>query len=461
MEEKQAYLDLLHEASEYAAAYISGVDDRPVFPDVDALAGLSQFDEPLPAAPTDASLVLRKLHTAGAPATVAQTGRTYFGYVNGGVHPVAHAAEWLSSTYDQNAALYLMSPLVSKLEAVCEGWVAELFALPSGTAAGFVSGSSSAILCALGAARNALLLRQGYDVTQEGLRNAPELKIVLGKQAHASVLKALSLLGFGKKELLFAPVDNFGRILPEKLPALDETTLLILQAGNVNGGGFDPIDTLCEAANESGAWVHVDGAFGLWAAASSRHRHLTRGLEKADSWSVDAHKTLNTAYDSGLVLCRDRNALTRALAASGEYLHFGSERDGMLYTPEMSRRSRVIALWATLKHLGRDGIEELVDQLCDNAAYFGEQLLQHGFVVPIPPCFNQLIFQCETPEVTEATLRQIQLNGVCWCGGSIFYSKPAIRVSVCSHRTTRIDIDRSVAAIVQARTTAKKERSRL
>ncbi len=450
METKSAYLHLLGQAQKYAAAYIQGIDDMPVFPKEEAIAALGAFDEPLPAASSDPSDVLRLLHTVGAPATVAQTGGRYFGYVTGGVYPIAHAADWLTSTYDQNAALYLMSPLASKLEAVCEAWVTELLGLPNGTAAGFVSGSSSAILCALAAARNSLLLKQGYDVAQEGLRNAPELRVVLGEQAHASVLKALSLLGIGKRELILAPVDAMGRIQVDALPPLDETTLLILQAGNANGGGFDPIDELCDLANQKGAWVHVDGAFGLWAAASHRQRHLTAGLEKADSWSADAHKTLNTAYDSGIVLCKHRTALSGALQASGGYLHFSEERDGMRYTPEMSRRSRAISLWATIKQLGASGVAELIDRLCDHTAYFAQELQRQGFIIVNPPCFNQLMVKCETPDETRQVLREVQGSGVCWCGGSVYHNEPVIRVSVCSYRTTRNDIEKSVAAFVQA-----------
>ena len=446
---------LLEQAKQYACEYLSGVSDRRVFPAESALQGLSAFEEPMPEHPQAPSEILSQLQTYGSPATCAQGGGKYFGFVNGGITPAGLAARWMADAWDQNSALYVMSPVASKLEELCERWLVDLLGLPDGTAAGFVSGSSTAIVCALAAARNELLARQGWDVPEKGLWGAPPIRIVLGEQAHSSVLKALSLLGMGKNTVTFAPVDNQGRILPDRLPEIDRNTLLILQAGNVNSGSFDPLEALCKAANDCGAWVHIDGAFGLWAGASPEKRYLVKGMERADSWSTDAHKTLNAPYDSGIVFCKDRGALVRAMQASGSYLLYSEQRDGMLYTPEMSRRARSIELWATLKGFGKSGVAALVDALCENARYFADRLKESGFRVLNDVVFNQVLIACASPEETKATLSRLQSGGVCWCGGAVWQQEPVIRISVCSWRTTHADIDACVRAFIDSRAQAQ------
>ena len=425
------------------------MQERPVFPKEEALAALDTLEKPLPQEGTAPAEVMEQLHTIGAPATTAQTGGRYFGFVNGGLLPVAHAAQWLADTWNQNGALYLMSPTAARLEDLCERWVVQLLGLPEGTAMGLVTGSANALLCALAAARNELLRRQGYDAAESGLRNAPAILVVLGEGAHATVRSALSLLGIGAAEVETVPMDALGRMDARYLPELDGRTLLILQAGNVNGGGFDPIRDLCEKARAAGAWVHIDGAFVLWAAASRKYRHLTDGLELADSWSLDAHKTLNAGYDCGIVLCREREALTRALQASGAYVQYSEQRDGMLYTTEMSRRARGIVLWAVLKSLGAGGVERLVDSLCAHAWYFALKLQKVGFELAAPVCFNQFMVRRHTPEETRLALDAVQKSGVCWCGGSTWEGEPVIRISVCSFRTTYEDIDQSVDAFAR------------
>lgn len=443
--------NLLEQAKQYAFEYLDGVSSRRVSPGDDALAGLAAFDEPMPEQPQPPEEILAMLQTCGAPATCAQGGGRYFGFVNGGITPVGMAARWMADVWDQNSALYVMSPVASKLEELCERWLVDLLGLPEGTAAGFVSGSSTAIVCALAAARNELLARQGWSVPEQGLWGAPPIRVVLGEQAHSSVFKALALLGIGKSMVTLAPVDEQGRILPDRLPAIDQNTLLILQAGNVNSGSFDPFDALCTRANECGAWVHVDGAFGLWAAASKQTRLLVRGMERANSWSTDAHKTLNAPYDSGVVFVRNRGALVRAMQATGSYLIYSEQRDGMLYTPEMSRRARSIELWATLKGFGKSGVGDLVDALCENARAFAGRLRENGFRIQNDVVFNQILVGCDSAEETKSTLAHLQANGVCWCGGAVWRQEPVIRVSVCSWRTTKTDIDACVAAFVTAR----------
>lgn len=454
MKEQLQSKTLFEQAKRCAYDYIDGLEKMPVSPLASSLEALKAFDGPMPQDPGRGGDILELLHRYGSPNTIAQAGGKYFGFVCGGSVPVSLAAKWLSDLWDQNSALFVLSPIAAKLEEVCEQWITELLDLPRGTAAGFVSGSSTAIICALAAARNELLRKQGWDVSSRGLFGAPPIRVVLSEQAHSSVFKALALLGMGKDRVESVPADEQGRISMAKLPKLDQNTLLILQAGNVNSGAFDDFDRICTMANEAGAWVHVDGAFGLWAAASEKFRSLTRGMEKADSWSADAHKTLNTPYDCGIVLCRDRSALIRTMQATGSYIQYSEHRDGMLYTPEMSRRARSIELWATLKYLGKDGVKELVDGLCENAVYFAGKLSNNGFAVMNDVVFNQILIRCDTPEKTAAMLKNIQASGKCWCGGATWRGEPVIRISVSSWQTTKEDIDDCVEVFKACRTMA-------
>ncbi len=442
---------LYEQAKNYALDYMQTVLDRPVFPTAEAIQNLSVFREKLPDQPVDPYRVLEKLHQFGSPATVAQTGGRYFGFVNGGIVPTALAAKWLGDVWDQNAALYVMSPVVSVLEEVCEGWLVDLLGLPQNTAAGFVSGTSTASLCGLVAGRDYLLRKNGWDVSSRGLFGAPEIRVVLGAGAHSTVYKALSILGLGKDRLIQVPTDEQGRMRADSLPELDSNTLLILQAGNVNSGAFDPFVEICSKARAADAWVHIDGAFGLWAAASPRLKQLTAGIELADSWSVDAHKTLNAPYDSGLILCRHRDAITQALHMTGSYIIYSENRDGMLYSADMSRRARAVELWATLMALGRSGVAGLIEDLQQKAVYFADCLRQAGFSVLNEVCFNQVLVSSGDSQQTKELLKLIQASGECWCGGGSWHGDDVIRISVCSDRTTRQDIDRSVRAFVAAR----------
>ncbi|MBW4618234.1 MAG: hypothetical protein KME17_02460 [Cyanosarcina radialis HA8281-LM2] len=443
--------EIFDRVKSYAYNYMDTVGDRNAFPTDEAIKALDIFDEPLPQIPIAPDEILRWLHEYGSPATVAQTGGRYFGFVNGSSVPVALGAKWLADVWDQNAALYVMSPIVSQLEYICEKWVVELLTLPLGTAAGFVGGTSTATLCGLAAGRNELLKRLGWDANADGLFGAPNLRVIMSDRAHATVFKALGLLGLGRKRVELVPTDSQGRIIADTMPQLDDRCLVIAQAGNVNSGAFDPIDEICDRAQVAGAWVHIDGAFGLWAAGSRTKKHLTRGIEKADSWSVDAHKTLNAPYDCGLILCKHREVLLSALQATASYILNSDRRDGMQYTLDMSRRSRVVELWATLKCLGKEGVEELVDRLCSHAERFAQDLRSAGFRILNDVVFNQVLVAGNTPELTQATLENIQKSGECWCGGAIWNGELVIRISVCSWATTAADVERSVAAFVKAR----------
>jgi len=446
---------VFEQAKNYAFDYMDTVNTRSVFPQPEAIDALKAFTGNLPEKPCNGEDVLKMLHDYGSPATVAQTGGRYFGFVNGSILPPALAAKWLADTWDQNPALYVISPVTSHLEMVCEKWLVQLFGMPEGTAAGFVSGTSTATLCGLAAGRDALLQRLGWDIHQNGLFGAPELQVVVGEQAHATVFKALSFLGLGRERVIRVAVDKQGRMLPEAVPQLSANSLLILQAGNVNSGGFDPLLPLCTAARKAGAWVHVDGAFGLWAACCRETAHLTNGIDLADSWSVDGHKTLNAPYDNGIILCKSREALVSAMQASGSYISYSDKRDGMLYTPEMSRRARAVELWATLMTLGREGIDGLISGLCRHARTCAELLSEHDFRIGNRIDFNQVLVACESPDLTSATLSYLQQSGTCWCGGSVWQGEPVIRVSVCSWATTERDIERTVDAFVAARTKAR------
>ncbi len=452
MQQKTAFDD----ARSAAYAYADAALERNVFPTPQALDRLTHFDEALPDKPGDARQILHQLDQYGSPATVAQIGGRYFGLVNGGVIPATLAVRWLTDFWDQNTPLYLASPVASRLEEVTEGWLRELFGLPDSTVAGYVSGSSLSIFCGLAAARQRNFARLGWDINRKGFIDAPRLRVIASQQAHGTVAKAIALLGFGIDNVEWVPADAQGRIETAAVPELDASTILILQAGNVNSGAFDDFETLGRRAREAGTWVHVDGAFGLWAAAAAELRHLTRGIELADSWSFDGHKTLNTPYDSGVIMCRDRDALVNALHAAGAYITYSDKRDGMLHTPEMSRRSRIFELWAALKYLGKSGLDDLVYGLHLRARQFASELEQQDFEILNDVVFNQVLVACGSDAETAATIDLIQQSGECWVGGTSWQQRSVIRVSVCSWATTAADVSRSVQAFVAARTQARK-----
>ncbi|MFT5674879.1 MAG: glutamate/tyrosine decarboxylase-like PLP-dependent enzyme [Paraglaciecola sp.] len=443
--------ELFLQAQNAAFEYLDGLPAQRVFPSQEALKNLCYFDEDLPADMSNAQDVITLLSEYGSPATTAQNGGRYFGFVNGNALPVGLASKWLADFWDQNAALYVMSPIAAKLENICQTWLNQLFDLPKQTVAGFVSGTSIATLSGLAAARFRQLQNLAWDINQQGLFGAPKLRLILGTQTHGTVAKAISLLGLGQDCIEWVECDDQGRMLIQQLPDLDESCIVVLQAGNVNSGAFDDFETICKAARSAGAWVHVDGAFGLWAAASDKFTHLTQGINLAQSWSVDGHKTLNTPYDCGMVMCADPEALVTALHQSGSYIQYSEQRDGLMYTPEMSRRARGIELWATMKYLGRAGMTELVEQLHEHAFTIATLLKQNGFEVLNDVVFNQVIVSCGSESLTKTTLANIQQSGECWCGGSTWLGKSVIRISVCSWATTKEDILRTIDTFVTAR----------
>ena len=443
--------NLFNQAKDYAFQYADEINNRPVFPSDKAINDLDVFNEKMPAKTSSPEQIIQLLHDYGSPASVAQTAGRYFGFVNGGAVPVSVATKWLTDFWDQNAGLYIISPINSKLEMICEEWLKEIFNLPKETVAGFVSGTSSANLCGLVAARYRLLKNLGWDVNEDGLNGAPIIKVVAHRQVHSAIKKALAIIGFGKNSITWVDSDEQGRVMLEKIPEIDSSTLVILQAGNANTGSFDPFEEICKKANEVGAWVHIDGAFGLWAAATETLSYLTKGMELASSWAVDGHKTLNTPYDSGIVLCKDGPAMVSALQSTGEYIIYSEKKDSMLYTPEMSKRARAIELWATMKYLGKEGINEMVTGFYLHAKQFEKDMRAHGFRIINEVVFNQVMIACENEELTKATLVNLQNSGECWCGGSTWEGEAVVRVSICSWATTAEDIQRTVNAFVAAR----------
>ncbi len=441
--------ELLKDAGERAAAYIAAVPARRVAPSAEDVKRLSSLGGPLPDAPAAASEAIRLLDEIGSPATVASTGGRYFGFVIGGVLPAALAASWLAGAWDQNGAFTVMSPVSAALEDIVLGWLREIFGLPGSCGAGFVTGATMANFTCLAAARGALLRRAGWDVEGQGLFGAPELKVIVGAEVHVSLLKALAMLGLGRSRVAVVPADDQGRMRADLLPEVDDRTIICIQAGNVNTGAFDPAADICLHARKAGAWVHVDGAFGMWAAAAPDRAHLFRGFCEADSWATDCHKWLNVPYDSGIALVRDSVNLRNAMEISAGYLQAGDAREPAHYTPEASRRARAVELWAALKSLGRSGLAEMVERHCRLAVRFAEGLLRAGYRVLNQVILNQVLVSFGTGELNKQIIVAIQKDGTCWCGGTQWHGKTVMRISISSWATTEKDIDDSLAAVLR------------
>ena len=351
------------------------------------------------------------------------------------------------SAWDQNASFFVQSPAAITLEEVALGWVRELLDLPEGTGGAVVTGATMANFTALAAARHALLARQGWDVESDGLFGAPEITVVVGDEVHASVLKALGLLGLGRKRVVRVPVDGQGRMRADALPALNDRTILILQAGNVNTGAFDPAADILPVARKAGAWIHVDGAFGLWVRTSEKLRSLAAGFELADSWATDAHKWPNVGYDCGIALVRDPAALRAAMAIRAEYLAIGAHREPTDHNPELSRRARGVELWAALKSLGRAGMAEIVERNARQARRFADALRAAGYEILNDVVINQVLVSFGSSDKTLRTIKGIQQEGTCWAGSTVWQGKTAMRISLSSWATTDEDVERSLAAM--------------
>ncbi|MBP6269058.1 MAG: aspartate aminotransferase family protein [Rhizobacter sp.] len=439
---------LLEDAAQRASRYLDGLQDRSVTPELDALMRLRQIDVALAEEPRPAQDVLQQLDDLGSPAAVASSGGRFFGYVVGGSLPASIAAHWLATAWDQNAPHPAAAPGVAAFERTALRWIADLLGLPPDAAGAFVSGASAGNLCGLAAARHAVLASAGWDVDAQGLFGAPAVTVVVGHEVHPSVTKALGVLGFGRERPMRVPVDSQGRMRADRFPRLPGPSIVCLQAGNVNTGAFDPISEIAEQAHRDGAWVHVDGAFGLWAQASPRLRHLCDGIAQADSWATDAHKWLNVPYDSGIVFVREREALRAAMGVSAAYLASSGEAACDL-TPELSRRARGVDAWAALASLGRSGLRELIERCCVHAQRFAKGLRAEGHEVLNDVVLNQVLVRFGDADTTRRTIEAIQLDGTCWCGITEWQGRTAMRISVCSWATTEDDVDRSLAAMIR------------
>ena len=445
---------ILNSVKDYALQYLNGLGERRVYPDITSLADLEKFSVSLPESNTEAEKILELLNSAGSANTVATNGGRYFGFVFGGTIPASLAANWLASAWDQNAVFKVSSPIAAHIEKITTGWILDLLHLPSQCAVGFVTGTTMANFCGAIAARYQLCRRLGWDIKSRGMNNAPPIRVIAGEEVHASMQRAFILAGFGLDEIIKVPTDDQGRIIAEKIPDLDASTLLCLQAGNVNTGAIDPVKEICLKAKAKGAWVHIDGAFGLWARVSPKKSQLAEGCELADSWAIDLHKWLNVPYDSGLVICREPQVLQNALSVSAAYLPDSVEPEPYFNTPEMSRRARAIDTWAAIYSMGRSGVVDLVERCCFLAELFATKLEHAGFKILNEVALNQVLVSFgpdsyRDAELTNRIIKKIQDDGTCWCGGTIWKGITAMRISVSSWMTTREDIEISAAAIIR------------
>lgn len=442
---------LLAEAARRAADYLESLRNRPAGPLPGAETALvNALDQPLPDRGSDGADILAFLDDLGSPATVASAGGRYFGFVTGGAMPAALAANYLAGAWDQNSFSWASSPAIAAFEAAALRWVKEALGVPAAAEGALVTGATMAHFTCLAAARNRVLKQAGWNVDADGLFGAPEIAVIVGEEAHASLFKVLSMIGLGRDRVVKLPCDDQGRISARQLPDITGPTIVCLQAGNVNSGAFDPAEPLIEWAHSGGAWVHVDGAFGIWALASPEKAGLAKGFTAADSWALDAHKWLNVPYDSGIALVADASALRNAMSITGAYLMSGERREAMNVTPESSRRARAVDIWAALKSMGRQGLSELVERNCRQAQTLAAALRQASIEVLNDVVLNQVVVSFGSDQRTNRVIVKIQDEGECWCGETVWHGEAAMRISVSSWATTDEDIERSLSAILRA-----------
>jgi len=442
---------LLSDVVTRCVRYLADLDERPVAPSPDAIAALRALDVPLDEAPVDARDVVRQLDEIGSPATMAMAGPRFFGLVIGGSLPAALAADWMTSAWDQNTCFFNVAPATAYLETVALRWLLDVLRLPPTSAGAFVTGTTVAHVVALAAARHAVLQSVGWNVEADGLFGAPPITVVVGDEAHPTLLKALAVIGVGRARVVRVATDGQGRMRVERLPALRGPAIVCAQVGNVNTGACDDVRAICVHAGESGAWVHVDGAFGLWGRVAPTRAHLLDGVEKANSWATDAHKWLNVPYDSGLAFVRDGEALRAAMAVTAAYLPSAAERrDPSDYTLESSRRARGVAIYAALRALGRSGVRELVERACRQARDFADGLRAAGATILNDVVLNQVLVSFGTAERTREVIGALQSEGTMWAGETVWHGQTAMRISVSSSATTDADVQRCLDAVRRA-----------
>lgn len=447
-EPQESTRELLGEVQQRSALFLESLPERhvPASRGADDLA--QALGGALPRLGRPASEILAQLDEVGSKGTVASAGPRYFGFVTGGALPAAVAANWLAAVWDQNAFSEVSSPICAAVESVALQWVLELLRLPATSGAAFVTGATMANFAALAAARRSVLLAHDYDVDCRGLHGSPEITLVAGKQAHATLFKAFGMLGLGRERVIQVPVDEQGRMRADALPDIAGPAIVCTQVGNVNTGAFDPVGAICDAVKREDVWVHVDGAFGLWARVSQEFGVPAAGIEWADSWATDAHKWLNVPYDSGLAIVRDADALRCAMSLQAAYLPQRAGREPFDYTPESSRRARGLEIWAAIASLGRDGVAELVERCCRHAQSFAEGLSGAGCQVLNDVVLNQVLVSFGDDRTTSEVIRRVQRDGTCWCGGTLWGGRTAMRISVSSWATTSDDVERSLEAIL-------------
>lgn len=443
--------EILDQARELAAAWLRGLPDRHAGAVASADELRAALDKPLTDDGEDARTVLDELAHDLEPGLVASGGPRYHGFVTGGALPVALAADWLVSAYDQLAALHSSSPGVAVLEEVTAGWVLDVLRLPASSGVGFVTGAQMANVTCLAAARGVMLAREGWDARADGLFGAPAIEVVVGEEVHVTVGRALRLIGLGESRVTRVAADANGAMDPaalaNALAGADGPAIVCAQTGNVNTGACDPLDAIADACDARGAWLHVDGAFGLWAASSPSLAHLTAGHDRADSWAVDAHKWLNVPYDSALAIVRDATAHATAMDLTASYLGNTDHREPTGFVPESSRRARAVPIYATLRTLGRDGVAALVDRCCAHARLMADLLGESGAEVLNDVVLNQMLAAFDD---TPGVVARVQEDGTCWLGGTVWRGRDAMRVSFSNWSTTDADVRASAAAITRA-----------
>jgi glutamate/tyrosine decarboxylase-like PLP-dependent enzyme len=442
------YRSLLDDACDRAQTYLAHIRDRRVGVTPQELYAMQSLGGSLPEDGAPAADVLRMLDEAGSPATMATMGGRFFGGVIGGSLPVTVAVHWLADAWDQNACLYDLSPISAYLEDVVLRWMVELFRLPAGSAGALVTGTQMADVTALAAARHALLRRGGWDVESDGLFGAPPISVIVGEEVHATMMKALALLGFGRRRVHIVSSDSQGRMKAAEIPRLSGPVIICAQLGNVNTGSCDPLTEICEIADSLDAWVHIDGAFGLWAALDPAREHLAEGLARAHSWATDAHKWLNVPQDCGVAMVRDSEALRHAMSITAAYYGPLTRREPMQWCPESSRRARGIEVWAAMRTLGKRGIARLVENCCTHALAFARGLTDAGYEVLNDVVLNQVLVSFGNEATTDRVIERIQADGRCWCGGTLWKGRRAMRISVSSWATTSADVSTSLEAML-------------
>jgi glutamate/tyrosine decarboxylase-like PLP-dependent enzyme len=447
-------LTVFRDVADYAETFIESLGERRIQPEISADELRERLGGPLPEETREPADVVAELIAAAEPGIVAIPSGRYFGFVIGGGVPAAVAGDWLASLWDQNAGLYVCGPAASVAEEVAAAWLAELLALPPNVASAFVTGCQMAHVTSLLVARRVVLERAGWDVERRGLAGSPPIRVVVAEERHVTVDRALRFVGIGADQLVSIPCDEQGRMRPDALDLDgDAPTVVCAQLGNVNTGACDELAPIADAVAKAGAWLHVDGAFGMWAAASPRLRHLVAGVERADSWATDGHKWLNVPYDSGFAFTAHPDAHRAALGVYAAYLvqaDPGTLRDQMDWTPEFSRRARGFAVYAAIRSLGRAGIAQMVERCCDHARRFADALDSAGAEILNDVVLNQVLVRFGDDERTRAVVDAVQADGTCFLGGTHWHGVDAMRISVSNWQTTEQDVDRSVAAILRA-----------